>query len=222
MPVDLDQLATAVGSHAADSHTLAARLAREALAAGVSAGRILEEGLVRGMADVGIRFREGLIFVPEVLVSARAMKAALEILRPALAAGGHMPLGRCVIGTVQGDVHDIGKNLVGMMLQGAGFEVIDIGTDVSLARFDAAIAAHRPDIVAMSALLTTTMPAMQRNLLAWGGRPGGRAFKVMVGGAPVTGAWAASIGADAWAGDAATAAEVAARLVQPARGAVRG
>ena len=175
--------------------------------------QILNEGLISGMAEVGRLFEEGEFFVPEMLIAARAMKAGLELLRPHLAAANVKAVGKVIIGTVQGDLHDIGKNLVGMMLEGAGFEVVDLGTDVSPDKFVAAVKEHQPDLVGCSALLTTTMPKMKTTIeaLTEAGLRG--SVKVMIGGAPVTEKYAAEIGADLYAPDASSAANRAKQAV---------
>jgi 5-methyltetrahydrofolate--homocysteine methyltransferase len=175
--------------------------------------RVLEEALVAGMTIVGIDFRDGILFVPEVLLAANAMKAGMSILRPLLAETGAKPAGKLVIGTVKGDIHDIGKNLVGMMMEGAGFEVVDLGINTSWEEFYAALEEHKPEILGMSALLTTTMPYMKvviDNLEREGMRS---RFIVMVGGAPLNEEFARQIGADAYCRDAATAVETAKKLV---------
>lgn len=189
-------------------------LTRRALEEGFSPRVILEEGLIAGMNVVGMKFRNNEIFFPEVLVSARAMKAGMAPLEPILKACGIEPVGKCVLGTVKGDIHDIGKNLVGIMCKGAGFEVIDLGVNVTLDKFIAAIRAHRPDILGMSALLTTTMVQMKINIE--GLRAAGllEGMKVMVGGAPVTLRFANEIGAHAYGKDAAEAAGKAADLMK--------
>ncbi|MGC8874122.1 MAG: corrinoid protein [Chloroflexia bacterium] len=193
-------------------HTEVAALVQEALRSGCSAAEVLS-GLIAGMDRVGRDFKAGELFVPEVLVAARAMHAGMAVLRPLLAETGVPRIGTYVIGTVQGDLHDIGKNLVRMMLEGAGFEVIDLGTDVAPERFVAAVQEHRPQIVGMSALLTTTMVRMRDTIEALR-RAGLRdSVKIMVGGAPLTAAYAQEIGADAYAPDAATAVEVARSLI---------
>ena len=178
----------------------------QALAEDVAPDLILNEGLISGMAEVGRLFEEGEFFVPEMLIAARAMKAGLELLRPHLAAANVKAVGKVIIGTVQGDLHDIGKNLVGMMLEGAGFEVIDLGTDVSPDKFAAAVKEHKPNLVGCSALLTTTMPKMKAVIesLTEAGLRG--KVKVMIGGAPVTDQYANEIGADLYAPDASSAA----------------
>ena len=183
------------------------------LARGFSAQRVLDEALVEGMRIVGVDFRDGILFVPEVLLSANAMKSGMQILRPLLAETGAEPIGKVVIGTVKGDIHDIGKNLVAMMLEGAGFEVIDLGINTDAARFLAALDEHQPDILGMSALLTTTMPYMKvviDTLIDKGLRS---EHIVMVGGAPLNQEFAMAVGADAYCRDAAVAAETAKRLV---------
>lgn len=193
-------------------HVEVAALVRRALEAGFSPAEVLS-GLTAGMDRVGRDFKAGLLFVPEVLVAARAMQAGMDVLRPLLAETGVPYIGTYLIGTVQGDLHDIGKNLVRMMLEGAGFEVIDLGVDVAPERFVAAVQEHRPAILGMSALLTTTMPAMKRTIEALEKAGLRRAVKVMIGGAPLTAEYAAQIGADGYAPDAATAVEVAHRLL---------
>ncbi len=193
-------------------HLETAELVRQALEQGLSPAKVLS-GLIGGMDRVGQDFKSGVLFVPEVLLAARAMHAAMAVLRPLLAETGVPRVGTYLIGTVQGDLHDIGKNLVRMMLEGAGFEVVDLGTDVAPERFVAAIREHRPEILGMSALLTTTMPAMQKTIGALEQAGLRNQVKVMVGGAPVTQAWAEEIGADGYAPDAATAVEVARRLL---------
>ena len=184
-----------------------------ALDAGVSAKDILDDSLVAGMAEVGTRFEEGEYFVPEMLVAARAMKSGLNILRPLLVEESIEPLGRVAIGTVRGDMHDIGKNLVGMMLEGAGFEITDLGVNVTPDQFVDAVTKGNIDIVALSALLTTTMPNMAEvieQLKQAGVRD---QVKVIVGGAPVTEAFAERIGADGFAPDASQSATLARQLV---------
>ena len=185
---------------------------KEALAEGVPPGKILTEGLIAGMSVVGERFRRNLVYVPEVLISARAMKAGMAMVAPLLSAAGAQPLARVVLGTVKGDLHDIGKNLVGMMLQGGGYEIIDLGTDVPAEQFVNAAREKNANLVAMSALLTTTMPFMA-NVVAAVKQSGLKNVKTMIGGAPVTQQFANEIGADGYAPDAASAVEVAARLV---------
>jgi len=168
------------------------------LARGWSADKVLNDALVEGMRIVGIDFRDGILFVPEVLLAANAMKAGMAILRPLLAETGAKPIGKVVIGTVKGDIHDIGKNLVAMMMEGAGFEVVDLGINTDVDEFLEAIAQHEPDILGMSALLTTTMPYMKvviDTLTEKGMRDD---FIVLVGGAPLNQEFGDAIGADAY------------------------
>jgi len=186
---------------------------RAALAAEVPAKEILDSGLIRGMDRVGGLFRDGEIFLPDVLLAARAMDAGLEVLRPLLEAQAVAPLGKVVIGTVQGDLHDIGKNLVGIMLRGAGFEVIDLGNDVAPERFVQAAQDSGAQVVGMSALLTTTMPAMRRVVEQLAAAELKGRVKTIIGGAPVTAGYAAEIGADAHGFDAAAAVALCRRLV---------
>lgn len=189
------------------------------LSRGWDAGRVLNDALVEGMRIVGIDFRDGILFVPEVLLAANAMKAGMAILRPLLAETGAEPIGTVVLGTVKGDIHDIGKNLVAMMLEGAGFEVHDIGINTDVDEFLAALDEHKPDILGMSALLTTTMPYMKvviDTLVEKGLR---NDYIVLVGGAPLNEEFGAAIGADAYCRDAAVAAETASALVSAKRAA---
>jgi methylmalonyl-CoA mutase cobalamin-binding domain/chain len=189
------------------------------LGRGWPADKVLNDALVEGMRIVGIDFRDGILFVPEVLLAANAMKAGMAILRPLLAETGAEPIGTVVIGTVKGDIHDIGKNLVGMMLEGAGFEVIDLGINTDVDEFLAALDEHKPDILGMSALLTTTMPYMKvviDTLVEKGRRDD---FIVLVGGAPLNEEFGEAIGADAYCRDAAVASETATTLVQERRNA---
>lgn len=191
-----------------------AQLVRQALDEGLTPQRILNEGLLSGMEIVGRDFKNGDLFVPEVLIAARAMHAGMEVLRPLLVQAEVPTMGKYVIGTVQGDLHDIGKNLVKMMLEGAGFEVIDLGVDVAPSAFVEAVHKHQPQIVGMSALLTTTMVQMKTTIEALEKAGLREMVKIMVGGAPVTAAFAREIGADAYAPDAPTAVEVARKLVR--------
>jgi 5-methyltetrahydrofolate--homocysteine methyltransferase len=186
-------------------------LTHELLAAGLPAKEILDRGLVPGMDVVGIRFRDNIIFVPEVLISARAMKASLAILEPILTAAKVKEAGTCVIGTVKGDIHDIGKNIVAMMLKGAGFKVIDLGIDTRVEKFIDAIKKENADIAGMSALLTTTMGYMK--VVIDKIKAEGIPVKTMVGGAPVSQAFADKIGADAFAKNATEAVEKAKALL---------
>jgi 5-methyltetrahydrofolate--homocysteine methyltransferase len=187
-------------------------LVQQALDQGITPEEILSGGLIAGMDEVGRDFKAGELFVPEVLIAARAMHAGMAVLRPLLAESDIPSAGKYVIGTVKGDLHDIGKNLVRMMLEGAGFETVDLGTDVSAEGFVTAVREHQPKLLGMSALLTTTMVHMKATIEALE-EAGLRALvKVMVGGAPVTAAFAEEIGADAYAPDAATAVDVAREL----------
>jgi 5-methyltetrahydrofolate--homocysteine methyltransferase len=190
----------------------AAALTTAAIDAGADAQAILD-ALMSAMDRVGERFSDGTIFVPEMLVAARAMKTAMALLEPLLVESGLRPEHTAVIGTIKGDLHDIGKNLVGMMWRGANFEVVDLGTDVTPERFVAAAREHDADIVGISALLTTTMVNMRAAVTAIHAEDDLDGVKVMVGGAPVTADFAAAIGADAFAPDAGAAVEVARRLV---------
>ena len=179
---------------------------------GWSADKVLNKALVGGMNIVGVDFRDGILFVPEVLLAANAMKAGMEILRPILAETGVEPVGKMVIGTVKGDIHDIGKNLVAMMMEGAGFEVINLGINTSVEEFMAAIEEHEPNILGMSALLTTTMPYMKVVIDALQEQGIRDKYVVMVGGAPLNVEFGKAIGADAYCRDAATAVEAAKKL----------
>jgi corrinoid protein of di/trimethylamine methyltransferase len=191
----------------------AAAATQAALAAGVAALTIVGECLVPAMDEVGRRFDCEEYFVPEMLLSARAMKASMEIVRPLIAATGAEPVGRVVIGTVKGDLHDIGKNLVASMLEGGGFEVIDLGSDVSPERFIQAAAAGHANLVALSALLTVTMPSMKTTIDAFQTAGLRETVKIMVGGAPVTQRYADAIGADGYSESAGAAVALARRLV---------
>jgi methylmalonyl-CoA mutase cobalamin-binding domain/chain len=189
------------------------------LGRGWGAERVLNEALVEGMRIVGVDFRDGILFVPEVLLAANAMKAGMEILRPLLTETGVQRMGKVVIGTVKGDIHDIGKNLVAMMLEGAGFDVIDLGINNPVEKYLAALEEHKPDILGMSALLTTTMPYMKvviDELVDKGIRDD---YIVMVGGAPLNEEFGKAVGADAYCRDAAIATETAQALVLAKRAA---
>ena len=181
--------------------------------------KVLNDALVEGMRIVGIDFRDGILFVPEVLLAANAMKAGMAILRPLLAETGAERVGKVVIGTVKGDIHDIGKNLVGMMLEGAGFEVFDLGINTDADKFMAALDEHHPDILGMSALLTTTMPYMKVVIQTLRDRGLRDDYIVLVGGAPLNEDFGKAIGADAYCRDAAVAAETAKSLVTARRAA---
>src|SRR6202008_617139 len=183
------------------------------LGRGFTATQVLDDALVPGMRIVGIDFRDGILFVPEVLLAANAMKAGMEILRPLLAETGAEPVGKVVIGTVKGDIHDIGKNLVSMMLEGAGFEVINLGINNPVENYLAALEEHKPDILGMSALLTTTMPYMKvviDKMKEMGIR---NDYIVLVGGAPLNEEFGKAVGADAYCRDAAIAVETAKALL---------
>ena len=187
------------------------------LARGWSAERVLGEALVDGMTVVGVDFRDGILFVPEVLLAANAMKGGMTILKPLLAETGAKPVGTMVIGTVKGDIHDIGKNLVAMMMEGAGFDVYDIGINNSVEEYLAALERHKPDILGMSALLTTTMPYMKVVIDALKEQGLRDKYIVMVGGAPLNQEFGDAVGADAYCRDAADAATTAIRLVSERR-----
>lgn len=186
-------------------------LTKAALDDGIAPEKVLEEGLIAGMNVVGERFKAGDFYIPEVLIAARAMKMAMEILEPKLTEAGVEPVGKAVIGTVKGDLHDIGKNLVMMMLKGAGFEVADAGTDVSAEDFVAKAKQSGAQIVGLSALLTTTMSMMETTIQSL--KEAGVSAKIMVGGAPVTQAFSDKIGADGYAPDAASAVDLAKSLI---------
>lgn len=187
------------------------------LARGWSPEKVLSTALVDGMTVVGIDFRDGILFVPEVLLAANAMKGGMGILKPLLAETGAKPVGTMVIGTVKGDIHDIGKNLVAMMMEGAGFEVHDMGINNSVEEYIAALERHKPDILGMSALLTTTMPYMKVVIDALKDQGLRDKYIVMVGGAPLNEEFGTAVGADAYCRDAADAATTAIRLVQERR-----
>jgi len=190
----------------------------EALSRGIAPYDILTQGLVAGMDIVGVDFRDGILFVPEVLMAAKAMKAGMAILRPLLAETGAPKVGTMVIGTVKGDIHDIGKNLVGMMMEGAGFEVIDLGINNPVEKYMEAIDKYKPDILGMSALLTTTMPYMRVVIDALKERGIRDDIIVLVGGAPLNDAFAEDIGADAYCRDAAVAVETAKKFMAIRKG----
>jgi 5-methyltetrahydrofolate--homocysteine methyltransferase len=185
----------------------------EALAANIPAATVLNDGMVGAMAEVGKLFEEGEYFVPEMLIAARAMQAGLAILKPALVKADVKPIGRVAIGTVKGDLHDIGKNLVSMMLEGASFEIVDLGTDVTPEKFIDAVQNRGADFIAMSALLTTTMPNMKTTIEAIKASGLRDKVKILVGGAPVTDTYAREIGADGYAADASRAVALAKSLL---------
>jgi methylmalonyl-CoA mutase cobalamin-binding domain/chain len=182
-----------------------------------AAEKVLNDALVEGMRIVGIDFRDGILFVPEVLLAANAMKAGMELLRPLLAETGAERVGKVVIGTVKGDIHDIGKNLVAMMLEGAGFEVVDLGINNPVEDYLAALEEHKPDILGMSALLTTTMPYMKVVIDELSSKGLRDKYIVMVGGAPLNEEFGMAVGADAYCRDAGVAAETARRLIDERR-----
>jgi corrinoid protein of di/trimethylamine methyltransferase len=188
-------------------------LVERALDQGVPAKRILEEGLLAGMNIIGEKFKKNEVFVPEVLIAARAMNAGTALLKPHLASDGVAARGTVVIGTVKGDLHDIGKNLVRMMMEGKGLEVIDLGVDVSADRFVEAVREHRPGILALSSLLTTTMGEMKHVIEAVANAGLRDGVKIMIGGAPITESFRATVGADAYTPDAASASEKAVSLL---------
>jgi corrinoid protein of di/trimethylamine methyltransferase len=191
-------------------------LTQQAVDEGMGPEEILDQGLLPGMNVIGVKFKNNEVFVPEVLIAARAMNAGMEILKPLLAAGNVQSRGTVVIGTVKGDLHDIGKNLVGMMMKGKGLNVIDLGTDVAPKRFVEEAVANNANIIACSALLTTTMKGMEQVVKAVKEANLQEKIKVMIGGAPVTESFKNTIGADRYPPDAATAAEVALELCQSA------
>ncbi len=184
-------------------------LVQQALDEGVGAEEVLNKGLLAGMGVVGERFKKNEVYVPEVLIAARAMKMGSELLKPLLAESGVESAGKVVLGTVKGDLHDIGKNLVGMMLEGSGFEVVDLGTDVPSQKFVDAVRENKASIVGASALLTTTMTAMKEVVEAFQASDLNGKVKIMIGGAPVTQSFCDEIGADGYAPDAASAADLA-------------
>jgi len=188
-------------------------LVQNALDQGMKPEEILQGGLIAGMDEVGQDFKSGELFVPEVLIAARAMHAGMNVLRPLLTESDSIGAGKYLIGTVKGDLHDIGKNLVKMMLEGAGFETIDLGTDVEPQAFVDAVREHKPKLIGMSALLTTTMVQMRATVEALEEAGLRDSVRIMIGGAPVTEAFAAEIGADAYAPDAASAVDTARELV---------
>ncbi|MBE9523551.1 MAG: corrinoid protein [Chloroflexi bacterium] len=190
----------------------------QALASGQDAGVILNQGMIAAMEEVGQLYESGEYFVPEMLIAARAMQKGLAILKPHLMEDGIEPVGKAIIGTVKGDLHDIGKNLVGMMLEGNGFEVIDLGVDVGPEQFVEAVRENTPCIVGLSALLTTTMPGMQRTIDQLDEAGLGSDIRVMVGGAPVTQVFAEGIGADGYALDASSAVSQAKALIKSMNG----
>ncbi len=210
MAVDLHELADNIIK---GKKNPAAELTQQALAEGIGPQSIITDGLIAGMAVVGEKFKKNEFYVPEVLIAARAMKECMAILQPLLAGAGVKPVGTVVVGTVKGDLHDIGKNLVAMMLQGNGFEVVDLGVDVSPEKYIEAAKEKNADVIALSALLTTTMPSMKQVVDALEAAGVRGQFKVMIGGAPVTQKFSDEIGADGYAPDAASAVDLAKILI---------
>ena len=186
-------------------------LCEEAAAQKIPVEKILSEGLISAMAIIGAKFKKNEVYVPEVLIAARAMNAGMTILKPLLKEAGVVAKGKICIGTVKGDLHDIGKNLVSMMLEGAGYEVVDLGVNVDPDKFVASVTEHNPDIIAMSALLTTTMGAMKTTIESL--KAANIEVKIIVGGAPLTDSFASEIGADGYAPDAASAVDIADSMV---------
>jgi len=189
----------------------AVEITKAALGEGTAAKNVLDEGLIAGMEIIGDRFKKNEVYIPEVLIAARAMKMAMGVLEPELVKAGVEPIGKFLIGTIQGDLHDIGKNLVAMMLKGAGFEVVDLGVDVSAEKFVEQAKITGIQLIGMSALLTTTMPGMEKTVKAL--KDAGVSAKIVIGGAPITQGYADKIGADGYAADAASAVDVAKSLV---------
>jgi len=208
--MDLKQLADAI---IAGNRDRAKELTEQALGQKVPPEKIINEGLIAGMSVVGAKFKANEFYVPEVLIAARAMHASLDLLRPLIAERGIEPVGKVAIGTVKGDLHDIGKNLVAMMLEGAGYQVNDLGVDVKPEQFIEAVKDKKVQVIALSALLTTTMPAMADTIKAIKAAGVRDKVKVMIGGAPVTQSYADEIGADGYAPDAASAVDKAAELL---------
>lgn len=196
---------------------VALTLSEQALSEGLSPVEILNQGLIAGLDVVGVKFKKGEYYLPQVLLSAKAMKTALELIEPLISKTGAKPIGTFVIGTVKGDLHDIGKNLVAMMFKGAGFNVIDLGIDVSAEKFITAIQEFKPDIVGMSALLTTTMAQIKNNIQAIDEAGLRDRVKLIVGGAPVSQRFADEVGADAYAVDAVTGVEIARQFLSESR-----
>ena len=208
--IDLNAVSEALQRGDADQ---VSECVKQALKEDIIPKKILEEGLIKGMAVIGVKFKNNEVYVPEVLIAARAMNAGMDILKPKLTETGVQNIGKIVIGTVSGDLHDIGKNLVRMMLEGAGFEVIDLGTDVTANQFVNAIKEHQPDILCMSALLTTTMVNMAEVIKSIESAGLREKVKVMIGGAPITKNYAEQITADGYSPDAATAVDDAKALI---------
>ena len=200
---DLKALADAVIK---GDQNAAVEITKQAIGEGTAAKNVLDDGLIAGMDIIGARFKKNEVYIPEVLISARAMKMAMEVLEPELAKAGVEPIGKFIIGTVEGDLHDIGKNLVAMMLKGAGFEVVDLGIDVKPEKFVEQAKTTGINVIGMSALLTTTMPGMERTIKAL--NEANIAAKIVIGGAPITQGYAEKIGAHGYAADAASAVDL--------------
>ena len=210
MMIDLDAVSIALQNGEAEK---VSKLVRQALDENITPKKILDEALIKGMSVIGVKFKNNEVYVPEVLIAARAMNAGMDVLKPKLTETGVQNIGKIIIGTVRGDLHDIGKNLVRMMMEGAGFEVIDLGTDVSASQFVDAVKEHKPNILCMSALLTTTMVNMVEVIKAIESAGLRGQVKVMIGGAPITQNYAEQITADGYSPDAATAVDDAKTLV---------
>lgn len=208
---DYDELSTALINGKAP---VVRELTEKALASGEKPQDVLTKGLVAGMSVVGVKFKNNEFYVPEVLIAARAMKQGMEVLRPKLIEGGVEPVAKVAIGTVRGDLHDIGKNLVAMMMEGAGFEIVDLGVDVKPEQFVETVKNNNTGLVCLSALLTTTMPAMRETIQALGNAGVRDDVCILVGGAPVTQNYADEIGADGYAPDAASAVDAAKSLLK--------
>ena len=202
--VELQEIVNAIIN---GQHLKVGELTQKALDEGKSVREVLFDGLIAGMSIIGDRFKKNEVYVPEVLIAARAMKAGMEVLKPLIAKAGIEPIGTFVIGTAKGDLHDIGKNLVCMMMEGAGFKVIDLGIDVSPEKFVSAINENKPNVIGISALLTTTMPAMKDTIEVLKSEGIRDKVKVIIGGAPVTQSYADEIGADGYAADASSAVD---------------
>ncbi|MHC4253555.1 MAG: corrinoid protein [Planctomycetota bacterium] len=208
---DLEAIAAALQKPGRDTSKNVTDLVQKALDEGAGVKDVLDGGLIKGMGEIGAKFKNNEVFVPEVLIAARAMNEAMKILAPKLAEAGVEPVGKIVLGTVKGDLHDIGKNLVGMMFKGAGFEVVDLGIDIAAEKFVEAAEQQGVKLIGLSALLTTTMPQMKTVVEAKKGA--GVDAKIIIGGAPVTQAYADEIGADGYAPDAASAVDVGKQLL---------
>lgn len=205
---DLNALAEAVTK---GDQNATVEMTKKAMAEGTEVKKILDEGLIGGMNLIAERWKRNEVYIPEVLIAARAMKSAMEVLEPELVKAGIKSAGKCMVGTVQGDLHDIGKNLVVMMLKGAGFDVVDLGVDVTPDKFVEQAQSANPQVIGMSALLTTTMPAMEKTINAL--KEAGVTTKIIIGGAPVTQGYADKIGADGYSPDAASAVDLVKSLV---------